>query len=71
MTNQTNSNKPDISIYTRVAQKDGQSRLGSQIGVGFKHKGDKQGFNIYLDAQPIPLDGRIELVAFDNSSREG
>jgi hypothetical protein len=68
MTNQTN--KPDIAIYTRVPSKDGTNRLGSQIGVGFKHKGEKKGFNIYLDSQPIPLNGRIELVAFDNSDAE-
>ena len=64
MTDQT-SNKPQLSIFTRVLQKDGTTKLGSRIGAGFSH-GNGEGFNIYLDAQPIPLNGRIELVAFSN-----
>jgi len=66
MTDQT-SNKPQLSIFTRVLQKDGTTKLGSRIGAGFSHN-NGEGFNIYLDAQPIPLphNGRIELVAFRN-----
>ncbi len=68
MTDQT-SNKPQLAIYTRVLQKDGMTKLGSRIGAGFSHS-NGEGFNIYLDAQPIPINGRIELVAFDNRETE-
>lgn len=64
MTDQT-SNKPQLSIFTRTLQKDGTTKLGSRIGAGFSHN-NGEGFNIYLDAQPIPINGRIELVAFSN-----
>ncbi len=61
-TPQTQSRKPDLVINTKV--RDGRNdRIGSRIGVGFYHK-DGKGLNIILDAQPIPLDSRIELVAF-------
>lgn len=61
-TPQPQSRKPDMLISTKV--RDGRTdRIGPRIGVGFYHK-DGKGLNIILDAQPIPLDGRIELVAF-------
>lgn len=66
MTDQTNNtakNTPDLYIYTKRPGKYGKSDLGSRIGVGFYHK-DGQGFNMILDAQPIPFEGRIELVGF-------
>ncbi len=54
------SNKPALYIHAKVA--DGrETRIGSRIGVAFHHK-DGVGLNILLDAQPIPLDGRIELI---------
>lgn len=56
------SRKPDFYIHAKVAN--GRSdRIGPRIGVGFKH-GQGEGLNIILDAQPIPLDGRISLVGF-------
>lgn len=54
--------KPDLFIHVKV--QDGRSdRIGSRIGVAFHHK-DGTGLNIILDAMPIPVDGRIELVGF-------
>lgn len=53
-------NKPALYIHAKVA--DGrETRIGSRIGVAFYHK-DGVGLNILLDAQPIPLDGKIELI---------
>ena len=58
---QTSTNKPALYIYAKV--KDGDdTRIASRIGVAFHHK-DGIGLNILLDAQPIPQDGRLELVA--------
>ena len=58
--NQKQGNKPALYIHAKVA--DGrETRIGSRIGVAFHHK-DGVGLNILLDAQPIPLDGRIELI---------
>ncbi|MEZ4938758.1 MAG: hypothetical protein R2799_14300 [Crocinitomicaceae bacterium] len=62
MTNETQTNKPDFYIYAKVADDQGD-RIGPRIGVAFKHK-EKEGLNIILDAQPIPINGRIQLVAF-------
>lgn len=53
---------PDLNVFAKVL-KGRETRIGPQIGVAFKHS-DGQGMNILLDAQPIPFDGRIELVAF-------
>ena len=65
MTDHTPKNdprKPYLYLYTKVS--DGRNtKIGSRIGVAFRHK-DGAGINIILDAQPIPLDGRIELVGF-------
>lgn len=55
--------KPSLNVFAKVANPDGTSRIGSQIGVAFKH-GEGEGYNIILDAQPIPVSGRIELIAF-------
>ena len=53
---------PDLYIHVKGPHgKD--SRIGSRIGVGFLH-GDGVGVNILLDAQPIPVNGQIELVGF-------
>lgn len=62
-TTQTTGKKvPDLYVHAKV--QDGRdTRIGPRIGVGFYH-GDRTGLNIILDAQPIPLDGRIELVGF-------
>ena len=61
-TNQNQGRKPDLYIHVKV--QDGRNdRIGSRIGVAFHHK-DGTGLNIILDAQPIPVDGRIELVGF-------
>ncbi len=64
MTKQTENtkkeNKFDYRIHVVVA--DGRDdRIGSSIGVAFNNK-KGNGFTAYLDAVPIPLDGRIKLV---------
>jgi len=66
MTDQTQSNpkkKPDL--YFHVKRNNGD--IGSRIGVGFLH-GDGVGVNVILDAQPIPLNGQIELIGFKPKS---
>lgn len=68
MTDQQQTNTPDLYLYAKVS--DGRKdRIGSRIGVAFKHK-NGVGYNILLDAQPIPVDGRIQLVAFDGSENQ-
>ena len=57
---------PDLTIHTKV-RSGRDTKIGSRIGVGFFHK-DRVGVNIILDAQPIPLDGQIELVGFPPKS---
>ena len=59
---QPQKRKPDLYIHTKV-QSGRTDRIGPRIGVAFTHK-DGFGLNIVLDAQPIPIDGRIELVGF-------
>lgn len=55
-------NTPNFNVHAVVPDGRG-TRIGSRIGVVFNHK-NGQGFSMYLDAQPIPLEGRIELVAY-------
>lgn len=55
-------NQPNFYVYAVLPDEDG-TRVGSRLGVVFNHK-KGEGFTIYLDAQPIPKDGQIELVAF-------
>lgn len=63
MTNETQkTNQPNHYIHAVVPKGRG-SRIGARLGVAFNHK-NGEGFTIYLDAQPIPLDGQIELVAY-------
>jgi len=57
---QNQGNKPALYIHAKVADNP-EARIGSRIGVAFHHK-DGVGLNILLDAQPIQLDGRIELI---------
>lgn len=68
MTDENTTVKPALNIFTRRLNSDGTTSLGSQIGVGFEHK-KGEGFNIVLDAAPIPIQGRIELVAFPPKSK--
>ena len=69
MTTQSNSTGPAFNIYTRRKKSDGTNDLGIKIGVGFAHQ-NGDGFNIVLDAAPIPTNGRIELVAFPVKEKE-
>jgi hypothetical protein len=62
MTDQNEKRKPSLNVFAKVLN-GRDTRIGPQIGVAFKH-GEGEGYNILLDAQPIPIDGRIELVAF-------
>lgn len=62
MTEQTEKRKPFLNVFAKV-QSGEETRIGPQIGVAFKH-GEGEGYNIILDAQPIPINGRLELVAF-------
>ena len=55
--------KPALNVFTRVPTENGMTKIGSQIGVGFEHN-EGGGYNIILDAVPIPENGRISLVAF-------
>ena len=57
---------PDLIICTKIPNGQ-ETKIGSRIGVGFFHK-DGVGVNIFLDAQPIPLNGQIELVGFPPKS---
>jgi len=59
---QTEKKMPDFNIFAKVPFGN-KSRIGPQIGVAFRH-GEGEGLNIILDAQPFPIEGRIELVAF-------
>ena len=58
----TKSKRPDLYFYVKVPSGNG-TKIGSRIGVGFLH-GDGVGVNIILDAQPIPMNGQIELIGF-------
>ena len=65
-TNTEQKRAPDFHIHAIVPNGRG-NRIGSRIGVAFNHnKGD--GFTIYLDAQPIPYSGKIELIAYPPKS---
>lgn len=62
------SKAPALNIYTQVPNGYGDNtRIGAKIGVAFQHK-DGEGYNIVLDAQPIPLNGQIRLVGFPPKS---
>lgn len=71
MTKQTENSKKetkfDYRIHVVVADGRGD-RIGSSVGVAFNNK-NGNGFTAYLDAMPIPLDGKIKLVGLvpDNS----
>lgn len=54
---------PVLNIFAKVPSADGSTKIGAQLGVAFAH-GEGKGYNIVLDAQPIPLNGRVELIAF-------
>ena len=61
-TTNTPKKTPDYYVHATVPNGRG-NRIGSRIGAIFNHnKGD--GFTILLDAQPIPSEGQIELVAY-------
>jgi len=61
-TQTTEKKTPGLYIHVKVPHgKD--TRIGARIGVGFLHS-DGAGMNIILDAQPIPVNGQIELVGF-------
>lgn len=64
MTNEPENNKRKPDYYVHASVPNGRNnRVGARIGVVFRHKqGD--GLTIFLDAQPIPVGGQIELVAF-------
>lgn len=54
--------KPDLYAYATVPN--GRStRIGSRIGVAFNHKAG-EGLTIFLDAQPFPMDGQVEIVCY-------
>lgn len=60
--NPTQRKKPDLYIHTKVPN-GRDMKIGARIGVGFLHS-DGIGVNIILDAQPIPVDGQIQLIGF-------
>ena len=71
MTQQTENSKTQSKIDYRihVVVADGRDdRIGASIGVAFNNK-NGNGFTAYLDAMPIPLDGRIKLVGLVPDSK--
>ena len=65
-TNSQTKKTPDFYVHAVVPNGRG-NRIGARLGVVFNHsKGD--GFTILLDAQPIPHEGQIELVAYPPKS---
>ena len=65
MTDTNETTKSNIAFNIHASILDGRNnRVGAKLGVAFKHK-NGSGLSIILDAQPIPVDGRIELVAFE------
>ena len=65
MTDLNQKSNSNIAFNIHASLPDGRnSRVGSKLGVAFWHK-NGTGLSIILDAQPIPVDGRIELVAFE------
>ena len=54
--------KPDLYIHTKIPN-GRDTKIGSRIGVGFLHN-DGVGVSLFLDAQPIPFDGQIQIVGF-------
>ena len=62
-----NKKSPDFHIHVKVPNGE-ETIIASRIGVGFYHQ-NKKGINIILDAQPIPLDGKIELVGFTTEEK--
>ena len=68
----TKNNKPAYNIFTRVPNGEGKTKAGNQIGVAFKFtysEGAGEGLNLVLDSQPIPRNGKIELVAYPPKSK--
>lgn len=63
----SDNKRPDLKVHTKVIE-GRKEKIGSRIGVGFYHK-DGVGINIILDAQPLPVDGRIHLVVFPPKSQ--
>jgi hypothetical protein len=55
-------NTPDFYVHAVVPNDQG-NRIGASLGRVFNHK-KGEGFTLYLDAQPIPNNGQIELVAY-------
>ncbi len=54
------ASKIDYYVHPIVANGRGE-KIGSSIGVAFNNKSEN-GFTMYLDAQPIPIDGQVKLV---------
>lgn len=68
MTDQQTSKKtPTLNIFAKILSSDGTTKIGAQLGVAFSHK-EGNGLNIILDGQPIPINGRLELIAFPPKS---
>lgn len=60
--NQSQStSKIDYYVHAIIADGRGE-RIGNNIGVAFNNKSGN-GFTMYLDANPIPIDGQVKLVA--------
>ena len=54
---------PAFNVFAVVRDGRNRNRIGAQIGRIFNHKSGA-GLSIYLDSQPIPVDGRVHLTAF-------
>lgn len=55
------TSKIDYFVHAIVADGRGE-RIGNSIGVAFNNKSGN-GFTMYLDASPIPIDGQVKMVA--------
>lgn len=53
---------PDFNVFAVVPRGESMG-IGANIGRVFNHH-NGTGFKIFLDAAPIPHNGKIELVAF-------
>lgn len=56
---------PAFNVFAKQLNQDGTSKIASQLGVAWQHN-EGGGYNIVLDASPIPVNGKIELIMFPN-----
>ena len=55
------SSKVDYNVHVIIPDGD-SDRIGPKLGVAFNNKSGN-GFSIILNAYPIPINGKVKLVA--------